>query len=93
LIGQTTYKKISKPYDSAIIYHQRLAGHFKLYSHILSYKTFIVIAHRNFISTLDLSHKQGSTNALQTISFSDKVTDMAIMATTNKLEQTWADFR
>ena len=32
---------------------RRIASHFKIFSHIISYKTFFLVSHRNFVSVFN----------------------------------------
>lgn len=38
--------------------HQRIAGHFKLYTQIMNFSMFMLVAHRNMISVYDMTKKK-----------------------------------
>jgi hypothetical protein len=58
-IGSDTLKFLKMDNEKQRVFdttaHRRIAGHFKLYSSIQSFKTFFLVAHRNFVTSFDMS--------------------------------------
>jgi hypothetical protein len=85
-IGSDTLKFIKYDSEKQRVFetasHRRIAGHFKLYTSILSFKTFFLVAHRNFVTSFDMSkgNNEGSTKFKpKHFKFKDTVTAMSCL--------------
>jgi hypothetical protein len=55
LVGLATFKE-NKQYGAIqTVTDRRISNHFRLFSRFLSFKTYFIIAHRNFLTIYDLS--------------------------------------
>ena len=53
----TKHKKNPRVWN--VILHKRIAYHFKIYSQILNFQTFMLVSHRNMISVYKMSQQDG----------------------------------
>ena len=52
-----TSKVMKDTYKFDIVIHKRIAMYFSLYSGLVNFQTFMLVSHRNSISTFDMTKK------------------------------------
>ena len=50
--------KVMSTQDWGSTIHKRIAGYFKLYSQILNFSKFMLVAHRDMISVFDMTKRE-----------------------------------
>jgi hypothetical protein len=58
---------------------RKISNHFKLFSRFIAHKTYFLIAHRNFVSVLDLTDVNCDNLECEHFMFDDNVRGMTIL--------------